>query len=283
MATKLLRVGDAALQDSSMAAFLDRIVSGYHGTITDKIDPRSEDWLLVSSPLVPLGIVAVYLLFVKKWGPSFMANRSAYRIEPLIILYNMVQIAACSYIFVEGLRWWIKLGYNLICQPVDYTVNEDNAQVANAVFGYYLMKISDLLDTVFFILRKKFGHASFLHVYHHSGMVIVGYLACKFSLNGHFVLLGVINSFVHVCMYSYYLVTAMWPENKPSLAVKKCLTLIQLVQFYILLIHEALPLIQPNCDIQKHWAALLVVQYAFMIVLFTDFYKKAYSSKQKTA
>lgn len=62
-------------------------------------DPRSEDWLLCSSPFVPLGIVAVYLLFVKKWGPSFMANRSAYRIEPLIILYNCLQIMACLFIF----------------------------------------------------------------------------------------------------------------------------------------------------------------------------------------
>ncbi|XP_034242494.1 elongation of very long chain fatty acids protein AAEL008004-like [Thrips palmi] len=272
-----------AEKNINSSSFMEMIANGYHTHIIDKIDPRSEDWLLVSSPFVPLGIVTAYLLFVKKLGPSFMANRSAYRIEPLIILYNVIQIVACLYIFIHGLTMWRQLGYNFTCQPVDYTVTEQNRAVANSVFGYYLIKISDLVDTVFFILRKKFSHASFLHVYHHAGMVIVGYLACKFSLNGHFVLLGIVNSFVHVCMYSYYLATAMWPETKPSLTVKKTLTIIQLVQFYVLLIHEALPLLQPNCDVQKHWAAALVVQYTFMIALFTDFYKKAYSGKKKTA
>lgn len=36
---------------------------------------------------------------------------------------------------------------------------------------------------IFFVLRKKFNQASFLHVYHHTVMIGAGYIACRFSLS----------------------------------------------------------------------------------------------------
>lgn len=262
-------------------ASIVRYLVEYYEHLESRVDPRSKDWYLACSPLVPIVIITIYLLFVKKWGPSFMAQRAALKIERVIIVYNALQIIACSYVAWEGLRLWIKLRYSIVCQPVDFTVNEDNAKVANLVFLYYVIKITDLLDTVFFILRKKFSHASFLHVYHHAGMVGVGYMACKFSLNGHFISLGILNSFVHVVMYSYYLYTALFPGTKVSIRVKKSLTILQLVQFALLVVHDSLPLIHSTCGVEKIFCTYLIVQYTFMIVLFSDFYSKAYSSSKK--
>lgn len=64
-------------------------------------DPRSQDWWLCCSPLVPATIIAVYLLLVKKWGPAFMAQRAPFKIEPVIIVYNVAQVAVCFFIFWE--------------------------------------------------------------------------------------------------------------------------------------------------------------------------------------
>lgn len=98
-----------------------------------------------------------------------------------------------------------------------------------ATYMYYIAKIADLLDTVFFILRKKTGHVSFLHIYHHSLMVGAMYVAVNFLPGGHSWLLAFINSLVHVVMYAYYLLAARWP-TLPSLGDwKRLVTQIQMV------------------------------------------------------
>lgn len=52
------------------------------------------------------------------------------------------------------------------------------------------MKLLDLLDTAFFILRKKQQQVSFLHVYHHTGMAFGSWAATKFLPGGHITFLG---------------------------------------------------------------------------------------------
>lgn len=55
---------------------------------------------------------------------------------------------------------------------------------------YFIMKVFDLLDTVFFVLRKKQSQISFLHVYHHAGMAFGTWVATKFLAGGHITFLG---------------------------------------------------------------------------------------------
>lgn len=44
---------------------------------------------------------------------------------------------------------------------------------------FFMLKVVDLMDTVFFILRKKNNQVTFLHIYHHAGMVTLGFLYLK--------------------------------------------------------------------------------------------------------
>lgn len=97
-------------------------------------------------------------------------------------------------------------------------------------YAYFLLKIFDLLDTVFFVLRKKNSHLSFLHCYHHFFMVLGSYIAMRWLPGGPPILLGCINTFVHVIVYFYYLLTAFNPELKNSIWWKKHITQIQLVK-----------------------------------------------------
>lgn len=62
-------------------------------------DPRVKHWFLMRSPEPGLIIIAVYLLFVKKIGPKWMENREPYDMKNVIIVYNIIQVIACSYIF----------------------------------------------------------------------------------------------------------------------------------------------------------------------------------------
>lgn len=54
-----------------------------------------------------------------------------------------------------------------------------------------MIKILDLLETIFFVLRKKQNQVSFLHVYHHVGMVMGGWGATKYIPGGHVTFLGI--------------------------------------------------------------------------------------------
>lgn len=57
--------------------------------------------------------------------------------------------------------------------------------MANASWFYFVSKYVELLDTVFFVLRKKFNQVSVLHVYHHSTMLWTSWIAVKYTPGGH--------------------------------------------------------------------------------------------------
>lgn len=87
---------------------------------------------------------------------------------------------------------------------------------------------------VFFVLRKKQNQVSFLHVYHHTGMVLLTWHGVKYLPGGHSVFMGALNSFVHVVMYCYYLITALNPKYKNNLWWKKYITQLQIVRNILL-------------------------------------------------
>lgn len=101
-------------------------------------------------------------------------------------------------------------------------------QITSAMYYYFLAKISELLDTVLFVLRKKERQISFLHVYHHTLMVVVTWTALKYEPSVHLLVPGVVNSFIHVLMYIYYGLSAFSRMAK-YLWWKKYITTLQLV------------------------------------------------------
>lgn len=64
------------------------------------------------------------------------------------------------------------------------------SQEARGVYVYFLAKISELLDTVFFVLRKKDRQISFLHMYHHTVMPMISWGATKYYPGGHGTFIG---------------------------------------------------------------------------------------------
>jgi hypothetical protein len=251
---------------------IDRIVNFF---VVNQ-DPRTKTWLLSGSPTPLLTILGTYLYFCLYAGPSWMKNRKPYELKNALIIYNAVQVVLSVILVYEGLEGGWRKHYNFRCQPVDYTTDPVAMRMARAVWGYYICKIIELLDTVFFVLRKKQNQISFLHMYHHTLMPICAFVGVKYFAGGHGTLLGVINSFIHVIMYLYYMLAAMGPHMQKYLWWKKYLTKMQIIQFLIVFVHTLQVQFQPDCNFNKGIAWLLTINAGFFTYLFSSFYIQTY-------
>ncbi|CAH2107727.1 unnamed protein product [Euphydryas editha] len=209
-----------------------------------------------------------------------MKNRQPYNLDRVMIVYNIIQIICCTYLFYEGVIFWTAK-YKLFCEPIDYSETKEALHTLKLIYFYYILKILDLADTVFFVLRKKFNQVSFLHVYHHTGMVMMVWGAGTYLPGGHGSSVGLINSFVHVIMYSYYLLTVAAPSMKNSVTLKKFVTQIQILQFLLLVLHVGSIVFIPDCAYPRWVTAIFLPQNLFMLILFVDFYIKNYIKKPK--
>lgn len=72
---------------------------------------------------------------------------------------------------------------------------------------WILNKYCDLMETVIFVLRRKTGQVSFLHVYHHVIVIYYAYMSFLETPGGYQVFAGMLNTFVHAIMYAYYFVS----------------------------------------------------------------------------
>ncbi|XP_023718911.1 elongation of very long chain fatty acids protein 1 [Cryptotermes secundus] len=262
-----------------MAAIINAAYNAYRHIFYDLRDTRSDDWFLMNSVWAPLSIIAFYLYFVLSVGPRLMKNRPPMKLDTVIKIYNITQVILCIYITERSLTLGWARKYRWFCEPVDYSNTLDAYLVMKAVYSYLLVKLFDLLDTVFFVLRKKDKQVSFLHVYHHAGIFFGTWIIMKFLPGGHGTFLGTINSIVHVVMYTYYFVTNTWPEHKNNIWWKKYVTQLQMAQFLLVALHAAPVLFIKNCNYPRTIAGLMAFQYSFMFLLFWDFYKKAYRKK----
>ncbi|XP_023178055.1 elongation of very long chain fatty acids protein F-like [Drosophila hydei] len=145
-------------------------------------------------------------------------------------------------------------------------------------YVFFLNKLLDLLDTVFFVLRKSFKQITILHIYHHVIMFYGMYWVLRiYGTGGQYAMMGFLNSFVHTVMYSYYFISALYPELKGSLWWKKYITRLQLLQFILLFFQAAFVLIfNPTCGFPTllHYMQLAVA--ITFTAMFSNFYYHAY-------
>ncbi|XP_065212269.1 very long chain fatty acid elongase 7-like [Planococcus citri] len=259
-----------------MVTLANALVEFYQHVFIDIADERTNNFFLIRSPLPVLMILVCYVHFVTNLGPRWMKRRQPFNLKSIMIVYNIIQILINSFLFVEAFRHGWGGQYNWICQPIDWSDTPFNKYVVSLCYLYFVIKMVDLLDTIFMVLRKKDDHISFLHVYHHTGMCALAWGGVKYLPGGHGTFLGFINTFVHAVMYGYYLFATIYPENSGKNWWKKYLTQLQMAQFLMVAVHMLLLLFQPNCSYPKFTVFILTPQNIFMFILFCDFYRKTY-------
>ncbi|XP_013784582.2 elongation of very long chain fatty acids protein AAEL008004-like [Limulus polyphemus] len=246
-----------------------------------KSDPRTNGWPLLGSPFPMLTIIASYVYFVKVLGPVWMKNRKPFQIENIIIAYNVVQVILSGFFFFYGgSLTYLSGNYNWLCQPINYATDPEAITLVKLGWWYLLLKIAEFLDTIFFVLRKKFTHISALHVLHHSLVAWGIWIGMKFGAGGHNAFFPFINCFVHMIMYSYYCLAALGPRVKPYLWWKKYITIIQMVQFVLIGLHAVLPLFL-DCDFHPGFVYAILGHAVLFLILFLNFYVHSYVKKNE--
>ncbi|XP_023935603.1 elongation of very long chain fatty acids protein 7 isoform X2 [Bicyclus anynana] len=232
-----------------------------------------DDWFLMKSPFLLIFITSCYLTFVLKVGPAYMKDRRPFNVTKILILYNTFQVLYSVYLCIEGtdLIWF----NGLLCPSCLMDTKESRYLITSRTYFYFLAKVSELLDTIFFVLRKKDNQVTFLHVYHHSLMMWSTWLTLKYEPTYNTIFLGTLNSFVHVIMYTYYGLSA-FPELEKYLWWKRYITKMQLTQFVVILLHAMANLRYSGCPPSNTLLITIVANVIIFIYLFGKFYINAY-------
>ncbi|XP_059146317.1 elongation of very long chain fatty acids protein 4-like [Physella acuta] len=266
-------------------ALIDSLIALYNEAYENR-EPLCDGYPLLDSPVGVLTIVAVYLMVVWQ-GPKLMQHRRPVDLKGIIIVYNIVMVFVSAFICFGGIYAIVCIGgLKVFCEGSNNTFNFDDEKrryyYVNLAWLFFISKLVEFLDTVFFIVRKKNNHVSFLHVYHHTTTALFTWTGLKFFTGGNNIVYGVVNSFIHVVMYTYYALAAFGPEMTKYLWWKKYLTRLQISQFMIFITYGLWNEIY-GCPFSKTFVYLTFVHIFIILLLFINFYVQCYNRAQVKA
>lgn len=249
---------------------------GYQAFSWFKPDQRVSSWPLMGSPATVTIILGLYLVGCIFVGPWMMRDRKALSLRPLMIAYNAAMVAFSVFFAYLTIKLaYIESGYSFFCQPDDSKTNPRADIMLYYGWWYVMLKVSELLDTVFFVLRKKTEHVSFLHLLHHTLALSTVWINVNLAVFGHVALFPLLNCSVHIVMYGYYALAALPAHLRPNLWWKPYVTIFQIAQFFVLMVHGLIPVFH-DCDFPPVYAFFMFLETGLFFVLFSDFYKKTY-------
>ncbi|KAL5273165.1 hypothetical protein ACFFRR_000118 [Megaselia abdita] len=222
-------------------------------------------------------VIFMYLGILKIVSNA-MKTRSAYSLKKFMMCYNVYQIVAC----IAAMKMYLdsKVAFwELYCpesRPIDSYI------AYNIGFFVYWVKVSEMSETVVFLLRKKNNQVTPLHVFHHCVTVTFIYVSCAYDFQSGAFLAVFTNCVVHVLMYLYYLITVLfskWNLHKIK-PLKQALTLIQIAQFLLMLFHLLAHQVL-GCSYPSFVSIWYAFGYSVFLVLFIDFYRKSYKKTDK--
>ncbi|RXN25857.1 elongation of very long chain fatty acids 1-like protein [Labeo rohita] len=223
----------------------------FYDYLLKRTDARVRDYPLMQSPIQMTVILVGYVVCVLYVGPRFMANRKPFRLNTAMIVYNFSMVAFNAYIVYEMVR---------------------------AAWMFYFSKYIELLDTVFFVLRKKHSQVTFLHIFHHSVLPWTWWWGITLTpAGGMGSFHAMVNACVHVIMYTYYGLAAAGPRFQKYLWWKKYMTAIQLIQFVLVTVHISQYYFMEKCEYQVPiFIHLILIYGTFFFILFSNFWIQAY-------
>ena len=146
-------------------------------------DPRTYHLIVASvSPFLVIWIAFNFVLFAKHLGPAIMKNREPYDLRFPMFLYNSIM----AWINVLAVyKVFIYSNYLTVLFDFDYPDRSDMSDRSiiqiHLAYLYFLSKLADCFDTLFFVCRKKYEHITLLHVYHHTIVPVFGYILLRIN------------------------------------------------------------------------------------------------------
>lgn len=192
-----------------------------------------------------------------------MYNRKPIKFLNLKIFYNLFQIISN-----------IIISFNLY-QLLDCSLSNPfglntkyNNEIQNYIHFHYILKYFDFIDTFFIICNKNKRQLTFLHIYHHSSILLLWkYAINSGNANGTVAFSAMINGYIHVIMYSHYLITTLAIKNP----FKFLITKMQMTQFVLLISHSGMA-IKNDIYISKNLCVIQIIYQSIMFLLFFNFF-----------
>lgn len=255
------------------------LIDGYWRQLGDqRIHSRYP--LMSGGPLPVILLLIGYLYFVRILGPKMMKSRQPYDILWTIRLYNITMASVSFYLFYRG-TILTKFGSSYFgCKPVDQSSSE-HVELLSLGPIYFITKIAQLLDTIFFVLRKKYNQASNMHVFHHTFIIICVWFYIKVEPMGGSVLFPYLHVGVHTILYSYYFLATFKSIQSYISKWKRHLTELEMVQFILSMVHFSFQGLS-DCDYPPVLAmAGLSFNFLFLL-LFCNYYYNCYIKDKPT-
>ena len=152
---------------------------------------------------------------------------------------------------------------------------------------FYVSKLYEFMDTFIMLMKGNTKQVSFLHIYHHGSISFIWWMITYNAPGGDAYFSAALNSWVHVCMYSYYLLAAMLPKDAKTRAKYlwwgRYLTQMQMFQFFANLLQAGY--CWQYSSYPKFMSKLNVVYMISLLCLFGNFYiqKHGFGKKAKPA
>lgn len=231
---------------------------------------------------VPLTLTVSYLLalpLLRLLSKNYLSQNVDMKLllRETMIVYNAGQVLLNGWMVYRLIHSLVYAGHPFIGDL--YTVHTGATFV---VWIHYMDKYLEFFDTFFMVLRGRMDQVSFLHMYHHVSIAWAWWFAMRSSPGGDAYFGALLNSWIHVMMYSYYTLSLL----KFSCPWKRYITRAQLLQFTSVVIYTVVSFIIVYRDnvasLQtKHYACYVVQTFEMvsLFLLFMRFYSKAYSNK----
>ncbi|KAI9298149.1 delta6 fatty acid elongase [Neoconidiobolus thromboides FSU 785] len=224
------------------------------------------------SPINPIQVFSILFLYI------FVVFLPRFEVRLFSLFHNFCMVVLSAYMCSSILLQAYADKYTLFTNPVDHSPN--GIPMAKIIWLFYISKIPEFVDTMIMLIKQNYRQISFLHVYHHSSIFAIWWVVTLMAPNGDAYFSAALNSFIHVVMYGYYLLSAL--GFKSVSFVKKYITMGQMTQFALNFIQASYNIVDRNyLRPQVHEQglaypyALSVLLWFYMIsmlVLFANFY-----------
>jgi elongation of very long chain fatty acids protein 4 len=250
------------------------LVKTYNPTLVSEYDAvlKTGDSLSKNFPLMNPFHVALILVgyLVIVFGGKFLMSFKKNPFSPklLQIVHNALLVAVSAFMTFETINQWYSLKMGLFQNPVDH---KNGQGLARIIWIFYFSKILEFMDTFIMVLKKSDRQISFLHVYHHTTIFAIWWAVTKWGPGGEAYYSVILNSFVHVVMYGYYLSTTV---GFPLSFIKPYITSMQMLQFVLMMVQSGFDLAMGCKGYPTPLIALLFGYMITLLMLFANFFIK---------
>lgn len=246
-------------------------------------DQQPGVWAPMHSYKVPLCMTVGYLVSLPALRfvvENYLSKKVDMKVvlKESMVLYNVAQVALNGWMVYRFVDAVANRGH-----PFIGDIHTVSTGAPYAIFVHYMDKYLEFFDTYFMVLRGRMDQVSFLHVYHHCTIAWAWWAAIYLFPGGDSYFGALLNSWIHVMMYSYYALSLL----KVRCPWKRFLTQAQLLQFTTVVVYSivCVPL-WPKDQVKIHHYACIAIQVLEMVslfVLFSFFYRRSYGKRKNGA